>query len=77
MKTIDVVLIQVLIKRTDFTSYTRYNDFTIKKTFFMLENTIFECRPNLSSYCIFICIFVQALWAFYNLLIITVTITSL
>lgn len=34
MKTIDVVLIQLLIKRTDFTSYTRYNDFTIKKTFY-------------------------------------------
>lgn len=34
MKTIDVVLIQVLIKRTDFTSYTRYDDFTINKPFY-------------------------------------------
>ena len=34
MKTIDVVLIQVLIKRTDFTGSTRYDDFTINKTFY-------------------------------------------
>jgi len=72
MKTIDVVLMQVLIKRTEFTSYTRYNDFTINKTFYAWKHNFW-----MSSKPFNLCSSASSFRHFYSLLIITVTITSL